>query len=86
MAKTAVVKARIEPGLKADAEIILRELGLSPTDAVTLFYRQITLTRGLPFEVKIPNEVTLKTLQETDAGEYVIRTKDKQELFDQLGI
>lgn len=86
MAKTAVVKARIEPDLKADAEYILRELGLSPTVAVALFYKQITLARGLPFEVKIPNEVTLKTFKETDAGENWNRTENKEELFEQLGI
>ncbi len=86
MSKTAVVRARIEPELKANAEYILRELGLSPTEAVTLFYRQITMKRGLPFEVRIPNEVTLKTFQDTDAGKNLIEAKDKEELFEKLGI
>jgi DNA-damage-inducible protein J len=67
MAKTAVVRARIEPDLKTEVEYILRELGLSQTEAVTLFYHQIKLNQGLPFEVKIPNEVTLKTFKETDS-------------------
>lgn len=71
---------------KAHAEIILRELGLSSTEAVTLFYRQITLSNGLPFEVKIPNEVTLKTIQETDAGKNIIPSESTQDLFDQLSI
>ncbi len=84
MAKTAVVRARIEPELKTDAEYILRELGLSPTEAVTLFYRQIQMRRGLPFEVRIPNEVTLKTFQDTDAGKNVTRTQNKEELFEKL--
>lgn len=84
MAKTSVVRARLEPELKADAETILRELGLSPTEAVTLFYRQIKMRRGLPFEVRIPNEVTLKTFQDTDAGKNVIRTRSKEELFEKL--
>ena len=84
MAKTAVVRARIEPELKTDAEYILRELGLSPTEAVTLFYQQIKLMRGLPFEVKIPNEITLKTFQDTDADENLIHAEDKEALFDLL--
>ena len=84
MAKTAVVRARIEPELKTDAEYILRELGLSPTEAVTLFYRQIKLMRGLPFEVKIPNEITLKTFQDTDGDENLIHAEDKEALFDLL--
>ncbi len=86
MAKTAAIRARIEPDLKEQAEYILRELGLSPTEAVTLFYRQITLRQGLPFEVRIPNSVTLQTFLDTDAGRNIIRTDDKEELFDELGI
>ena len=84
MAKTAVVRARIEPQLKNNAEYVLRELGLSPTQAVTLFYRQVELRRGLPFAVEIPNEITLKTFQDTDAGENIIRTQNKEELFELL--
>jgi DNA-damage-inducible protein J len=86
MAKDAVVRARIETDLKTDAEVILRELGLTPTEAVTLFYRQITLRRGLPFEVRIPNDVTLKTFRDTDAGENIIRSTSKEDLFEQLGL
>lgn len=84
--KTAVVRARIEPDLKEHAEYILQQLGLSPTEAVTLFYRQITLQKGLPFEVKIPNEVTLQTFQDTDEGRNLIRVQSKEDLFDQLDI
>ena len=53
MAKSAVVKARVEPELKIEAEAIFRDLGLSPTEAVTLFYKQVTFEKGLPFEVKV---------------------------------
>lgn len=84
MAKTAVVRARIEPELKADAETILRKLGLTPTEAVTIFYNQVKLRQGLPFDVRIPNEVTLKTFRDTEAGRNIIEAKDKDNLFDQL--
>lgn len=86
MAKTAVVKARIEPGLKEEVEIILHELGLSPTEAVTLFYRQVKLRKGLPFAVAIPNEVTLQTFRDTDAGKNIVQIQDKEELFGELEI
>lgn len=86
MAKTAVVRARIEPNLKLETEYILRELGLSPTEAVTLFYRQVRLRRGLPFEVTIPNDTTLQTFEDTDAGKNIIRSESKEELFDMLEI
>ncbi len=84
MAKSAVIRARIEPELKTNAETILRELGLTPTEAVTIFYRQITLHQGLPFEVKIPNRLTLQTFRDTDEGRNIIRAESKEYLFEKL--
>ena len=53
MSKTAMLTARMEPGLKADAEGILANLGIPAGSAITLFYRQIVLHRGLPFAVTL---------------------------------
>ena len=64
MYKTKTIRARIEPELKHNAEAVLAALGLSVTEALTLFYKQITLQQGLPFDVKIPNDVTIKTLKQ----------------------
>ena len=49
MAKTEMIRARVEPELKREAEELFLGLGLSATEAITLFYRQVTLHRGLPF-------------------------------------
>lgn len=49
MAKTATIRARAKPDLKADAEAVLSELGLTPTRAITLFYHDIVRERGIPF-------------------------------------
>ena len=54
MAKTAYVTARIDPHLKRDAEKILREMGISVSDAVTIFFKQIVLHRKIPFDIKLP--------------------------------
>ena len=54
MAKTANLYARIEPELKEEAESILTALGIPASNAITMFYRQIILQRGLPFDVKLP--------------------------------
>ncbi len=54
MAKTANLYARIEPELKEEAEAILAALGIPASNAITMFYRQIILQQGLPFEVKLP--------------------------------
>jgi DNA-damage-inducible protein J len=68
MSKTAYITTRIEPALKASAEGVLQELGLSTTDAVTIFLRQVVLRRGLPFDVRIPNATTRKAIAELEAG------------------
>ncbi len=64
MAKTEMIRARVEPDLKVQAERVLRELGLSATEAITLFYKQVVLRQGIPFEVSIPNTETVEALRE----------------------
>ncbi len=54
MAKSANLYARIEPNLKEQAETILSALGIPASNAITMFYRQIVLQKGLPFEVRLP--------------------------------
>ncbi len=73
MAKTEMIRARVEPGLKHDAEEVFSALGLSPTEAITLFYRQVTLHHGLPFPVRIPNAATRAAIREAQAGEGLAR-------------
>lgn len=55
MAKSANLFARIEPDLKENAEAILNVLGISASSAITMFYKQIVMHNGIPFELKIPN-------------------------------
>jgi len=86
MAKSAMVRARIEPRLKVRAERVLDRLGLTPTEAITVFYRQIELRNGLPFDVVIPNTTTLKTFRDTDAGRSLVVCKDAEDMFRRLGI
>ena len=54
MAKTANLYARIEPDVKEQAESILAALGIPASNAINMFYKQIILQRGLPFDVKMP--------------------------------
>lgn len=69
MAKTEFIRARVEPELKTQAEEIFSKLGLSPTDAITLFYVQVILHDGLPFAVRIPNKETIEAMQKAETGE-----------------
>jgi DNA-damage-inducible protein J len=86
MAKEAMIRARIEPELKTEAEDIFHELGLTTTEAITLFYQQVRLNRGLPFTVRLPNETTSETFRKTDAGQDLVECEDEEELFARLGI
>ena len=67
-AKSANLYARIEPDVKEQAESILFTLGIPASNAITMFYKQIILNRGLPFDVKIPESKALNVsvLSETE--------------------
>jgi len=86
MSKTTTVRARIEPRLKKEAEHVLGDLGLSATQAITLFYRQVTLRKGLPFDVVIPNATTRRAFESIDAGKDLVVCKDAEDMFRKLGI
>ena len=66
--KSAMVRARIEPELKTKAEKYFDILGLSTTQAITLFFKQVELHQGLPFEINIPNAETVSAMKEIEDG------------------
>jgi DNA-damage-inducible protein J len=66
--KTSSVHARIQPLLKAQAEAVLNKLGISISEAISIYFSQIALQKGLPFDVKVPNKKTLAAMQEARAG------------------
>jgi DNA-damage-inducible protein J len=80
--KTAFIHARIEPQVKRRAEGVLHELGISPTEAIRIFYRLITLRRGLPFAVAMPNECTVETLRKSRRGQDVQEFESVDALFE----
>ena len=86
MKKSSTIRARMEPDLKDKAEYVFRKLGLTTTQALTLFYKQVELRNGLPFDVAIPNEITLRTLADTDLGRNLVVCEDADDMFKKLGI
>jgi len=86
MSKTANIRARVEPGLKIEVETILSDLGLTVSETVHLLYRQIKLQRGLPFDVRIPNGLTARTLNASKKGRGVRHFGSKKELYADLGL
>jgi len=86
MSKTAMVRARVEPDLKERAESIFNRLGLNTTQAITLFYRQVELRDGLPFDVVIPTPATRRAFEDSKAGRDLVICEDADDMFRKLGI
>jgi DNA-damage-inducible protein J len=84
MAKSATIRARTDEDLKERVEGILHDLGMTTTEVVNLLFRQIDLTRGVPFAVRLPNAETRKTLDKSARGEDVKRFKNIDEMFKDL--
>ena len=86
MNRTATIRARIEPSLKDEVERILSRLGLTASETIHLLYRQIKLRHGLPFELRIPNRLTAKTLADSKTGRNVKHFSSKKDLYADLGL
>ena len=84
MNKNATVTVRIEDKLKFKAEKILGQLGLSPSNAVTMLYKQIALNKGLPFDVKLPNETTKMAIEESVNTEKLASFSSIEDLMNDL--
>lgn len=86
MAKTSNISVRMDIALKKEAEEILAVLGLTVSQAINMFYKQITLQQALPFSVKIPernfNETTRQAMEEKDLATF----ETPEELYEDLGI
>lgn len=86
MAKTATISSRIDPELKGNAKVILAELGLTLTQAITLFLKQVEMHKGLPFAVRIYNAETVAALEESENRHALKRYNELDGLFEDLEI
>ena len=84
MVNGTTIQARIDVKTKRKAKRILDALGISMSEAISMYIRQIILHRGIPFEVKIPTELTDKTLRDAEAGKDLHRADSVDELFKEL--
>ena len=80
------VRARIDTNTKERAADALEAMGLTISDAIRLLMLRIADERRLPFEVKVPNAVTARTLRKANRGEDLTRSKNAADLFGKLGI
>jgi DNA-damage-inducible protein J len=84
MPKNAYINARVDRDLKAKAERVLRRVGVSTTDVVTMLLHQIVLRKGVPFDVRIPNEETRYAMAELDQGAGEKLDGTAEELFEKV--
>jgi DNA-damage-inducible protein J len=84
MPKTATIQTRVDPIVKNNAQMILKKLNISMSEAISMYLSQITLHNGIPFDIKIPNEVTAKTLKDAEDGRNVHKVGSVDELFGEL--
>jgi DNA-damage-inducible protein J len=84
MSKAAFIMARVEPKLKVTAEHVLSELGITPTQAITMLYSRIAREHGWPLELKIPNAKTARAINEARKGKGITVCKNEDDLFKKL--
>ena len=84
--KTATISARIDPKLKKKADEIFKQLGLTSSQAITLFYKQVELQEGLPFSIRIPNALTEAALEDAQERKNLESFDTVEDLFDDLDI
>ncbi|MDQ1354838.1 MAG: DNA protein [Acidobacteriota bacterium] len=86
MSNTVTISAKIDQGLKNEVDSIFNSLGISATEAISMFYRMVKRQKGIPFEEKIPNKETIKVFKDTDAGKNLNYCESFDDMFKQLDI
>lgn len=86
MSKSAYIRARIEPDIKAKAEAVFDELGVTPSQVITMLYKQVLRKHALPLELGLPNPKTARAIKEARKGQGLIKAKNANDLFKKLKI
>lgn len=73
----STIRARVDGALKNEVESIFQELGLTTSQAIILFLKKVKMERGIPFDLKIPNETTLNAMEEAKNMEGEITTLEE---------
>lgn len=84
MNKSATIQARIDPSVKKKAQKVFSKLNLSMSEAISIFLTQVSLNKGIPFEIKIPNALTEETLHKSENGEELHKVPSTKQLFKEL--
>ena len=80
------IRARIEPNLKVKAEAIFDEFGVTPSQVITMLYKQVSSNHEIPLDLRLPNQETEKSINEARKGKDAVKCEDIDDLFNQLDI
>lgn len=86
MSKTTTIRARVEPDAKEEAERYFKAVGLSTSQAINLFLKQVIFFKGLPFEVRIPNKETVEAIRDADEKRNLTAYDNLDEFKKSLGL
>ena len=80
--KSCIVHARIDEETKLSTEEVLKKIGMKPSDAVRLLYKQISLRKQFPLELRVPNKLTANTIEKAERGEELETFDSLESLFE----
>ena len=86
MTKTTAITVRLDPQVKKEAQAVLKELGLTTTQAVSIFLKQVSLNKGLPFALEIPNDETIQAIEDGLNGRNLKTLENAEAALDYLGL
>jgi DNA-damage-inducible protein J len=86
MAELSTITAKIDPILKAEVETIFQKMDLSINEAINLFFVQVKHSGTLPFGLEIPNEETIRAINNARKGIDLVVCENEDDMFKKLGI
>ncbi|EJB2593965.1 type II toxin-antitoxin system RelB/DinJ family antitoxin [Salmonella enterica] len=86
MAANAFIRARIDKTVKNEAADVLASMGMTVSDLMRITLTKVARDKALPFDMRVPNELTAKTIATSEKGIDVHKAEDANDLFNKLGI
>jgi DNA-damage-inducible protein J len=80
------VRAKIDHNTKDVAIKTLKEMGISISDYIRMAIIQMVNKKTIPFDIEVPNKLTIKTIENSEKGKDIYEAKNTEDLFKKLGI
>lgn len=85
--KSDYIRARVEPQLKMHVDNVLKKIGVTPTQLITMLYKLIEREKRIPFDLyATPNRATARAIKEARAGKGLIESDSLEDFFKETGI